>query len=67
MLVSRVQKSAIKQPRVTPREVCHHCDQNLNIKTLKKHRNLFRKSDGTWIKDSEEATSSEARSKLINR
>lgn len=48
--MSRVQQSSRKRPIVIPREVCPHCDQSLSIKTLKKHKTLFLKGDGTWIR-----------------
>lgn len=53
MLVSRVQQSSRKRPKTISREVCPHCDQSFNIKTLKRHRSINCKSDGTWIKDTD--------------
>ena len=29
--------------------VCPHCRQLLNVKTYKRHENLYRKDDGSWI------------------
>ena len=66
MLAARVKESARKQARAKRRGVCPHCDQHLEFKTLKKHKSLFRKSDGTWIRSEDrvselvEATSSKA-------
>lgn len=57
MLASRVEQSSRKRPRdPPPRELCPHCDQNLNIKTFKKHKTLFCRSDGTWVKDDVQAS-----------
>lgn len=33
--------------------VCPHCSQLLNIKTYKRHENLYRKDDGSWITQSQ--------------
>lgn len=57
MLLSRVQQS--RRVRVIRREVCPHCGQNLSAKTLKRHRALFLKGDGTWIKSSVESNDSD--------
>lgn len=68
MLVSRVRGSARKRARDQDRELCPHCDQNLSVKTFKKHKTLFLKSDGTWIKSYSdmEAADSDIASKNIN-
>lgn len=51
-LASRLQQSSSrKHHRVTSRFLCPHCDQDLTIKTLKRHKSLFLKSDGTWMKE----------------
>lgn len=51
MLVVRVKESAKKRPKVASREMCPHCDQDLEVKTFKKHKSLFLKEDGTWVKN----------------
>lgn len=57
-----------KRARDQDRELCPHCDQNLSVKTFKKHKTLFLKSDGTWIKSYSdmEAADSDIASKNIN-
>ena len=55
MLVSRVRRSAKKRTRAIARELCPHCDQNLCMKTFKRHKSLFLRDDGTWIKNATDA------------
>lgn len=68
LLASRVKQSSRKRSRSAPRELCPHCDQSLSLKTFKKHKALFCKSDGTWIsgKDTVESETSESESKLMH-
>ena len=34
----------------TSRQLCPHCDQDLSQKTFRKHRKLFCRSDGSWVR-----------------
>ena len=34
----------------TNRQFCPHCDLNLALKTFRKHRKLFFRSDGSWVR-----------------
>lgn len=74
MLAARVKESTRKQTRAKRRGMCPHCDQHLEVKTLRKHKSLFQKSDGTWIRikdchrvseHDQEATSFEAESEPV--
>ena len=47
----RVQDSNINRPRAIKRKHCEHCDQDLSVKTFKKHRSLYMRADGTWIRE----------------
>ena len=50
-LANRVQDSNINRPRAIKRKHCEHCDQDLSVKTFKKHRSLYMRADGTWIRE----------------
>ena len=55
MLAARIDESR-KRPRLsTPknRKYCPHCSQNLTLKTFKKHKKLFLRSDGSWAQASD--------------
>ena len=58
LLASRIANSR-KRRKDTPknRQNCPHCNQLLTMKTFRRHQTLFKKNDGTWMKDSEDEES----------
>ena len=63
-LAQRVENSTTRV-RVNERLFCDHCSQDLALKTFKKHKKLYLKDDGTWIKDSTSTEATES-SEFIN-
>ena len=63
-LAPRIAESSRRKAKITLRanslrsQLCGHCNQNLSLKTFKKHKKLYYKSDGTWLIDSEATSNS---------
>ncbi len=55
-LASRIANSRKRKRVVIPknRQNCPHCNQLLTIKTFRRHQKLFKRKDGTWLKESDE-------------
>ena len=54
LLVSRVLESSKSNPknrRGARLELCPHCDRRVGLKTLKRHKKLYLKSDGSWLRE----------------
>ena len=69
-LVSRVEESSSSttrnsRPKAQKRKYCEHCSQDLTLKTYKKHRNLYFKDDGTWMKASSGTPNPQPQSKFM--
>lgn len=56
VLASRIAYSRKRSRAGTPknRQRCPHCEQDLTIKTFKRHQKLFKREDGNWMKEIDE-------------
>ncbi len=50
LLTPRLSMSSPKNQRTVRRE-CPHCKREVGLKTFKRHKKLYLKSDGSWIKE----------------